>query len=758
MVKVPEYQGYVQARPAYRQGIDIQATPEAFGAGIGRGLSALGAGMGEAATALAQVQQMQDNLRAKDALTAFEREKMELDYGQNGYMTKQGSNAVESRAGYNEALEELKKKHGANLSGRSAAVYGNAATSAVTDGMRTGIIHSAQEQKKWFADSSTARMALFQDQALTEFNNPERVNRAVAGGYLEIDEQAKMMGWGPEVVALKRKEFASTVHSNVAIALAGQTNGAGSAVKYLKSHAADIDAKTRLDIETKLKPFVVEEEARSVVDGIITQTRKPAAVPDPVSNNRGTVGASGPTSARARLLGRAASAGKGADHVDGLESSFATNLLAMFEDAPANIREGLQIGSGFRSIERQRQLWEASDKTGKWVGRPGRSLHNHGKAVDIWYNGARLDKAPAHVREWVHANAGNYGLRFPMSWEAWHIEPFNARGGGDDGAQGSVAVASRDGVSARATMPSYDAAMTQILAIKDPDVRAAAIKQMSAMFEIRSKAESANADEAKKSIWADMNRGVKLADIPIDTRIAAGREAVSGFMEYENKAGQVTTDPVLHRDLTLFAAREPEKFSQVDLTAPEIINRLSKSDLDGLVTKQASALSDMRVAKEKGVEIASAMEGAKTQLEAVGITMTGKEGTKREEAAQRISQFQMALMSQMEEFAKANNNRQPTQSDIQSMVNKLLLPIVIKQEKSIWNPTKFPGFTMGESKGFAFEAQNRPDGSEVDVTVKYTDIPIDLRRGIATDLERELGRKPSEEEVVQQYEKFVLNR
>lgn len=762
MVKVPEYQGYVQARPAYRQGIDIQATPEAFGAGVGRGLQALGQGMGEAANAMAQVQQLQDSLKAKDALTAFEREKMELDYGQNGYMTKQGSAAVESRAAYNEALEELKKKHGTNLSGRAAATYSNAATSAVTDGMRSGIIHSAQEQKRWFADSSTARLALYQDQALAEFSNPDRVNRSVAAGYMEIDEQAKMLGWSPDVVSLKRKEFASTVHSNVAIALAGQTNGAGNAVKYLKDHSADIDAKTRLDIEQKLKPFVVDEQARSVVDGIITQSRKLQAEPNPTDS--GSFGRSGPTSARANLLNRAKAAGKGADHVDGLDKDFATNLSALFEDAPAEIRAGLQVGSGYRSIERQRELWEASDKSGKWVARPGGSQHNHGRAVDIWYNGVRLDKAPANVRDWVHANAANYGLRFPMSWESWHIEPFNARGGGGgtDGAQGSVAVAARDGVSARATMPSYDDAMTQILAIKDPEVRAAAIKQMSQVFEIRSKADAANTEEAKKTIWAEMNRGVKLADIPIETRIAAGREAVSGFMEYENKARQSVTDPVLFRDLTLFAAREPEKFSQVDLTAPEIINRISKSDLDGLINKQGSVLSDMRTAQEKGVQISSAMDFAKNQLEAVGITATGKDGTAREREAQRIAQFQMALTAQMEEFAKANNNRQPTQADIQSMINRLLLPAVVKTPgawygENTWTPDYMQGGWFSSPQTRVFDTVNRPDVSNVDVQVKYSDIPIDLRRCISTDLERELGRKPSDEEVVTRYEAFILN-
>jgi hypothetical protein len=39
----------------------------------------------------------------------------------------------------------------------------------------------------------------------------------------------------------------------------------------------------------------------------------------------------------------------------------------------------------------------------------------------------------------------------------------------------------------------------------------------------------------------------------------------------------------------------------------------------------------------------------------------------------------------MEEFKKAEN-KNPTQIDIQSMINRMLLPIVIEEEKSMWKP------------------------------------------------------------------------
>jgi hypothetical protein len=114
----------------------------------------------------------------------------------------------------------------------------------------------------------------------------------------------------------------------------------------------------------------------------------------------------------------------------------------------------------------------------------------------------------------------------------------------------------------------------------------------------------------------------------------------------------------------------------------------------------------------------------------------------------------------MDEFKRANDNRAPTQVDIQSMINRLLLPAVIKEttERSIWNPLKTPWSSTSTSQrdGFLFESRMRSDGSTVDVVVNYTDIPIELRNGIAMDLERELGRKPSEAEVIQRYEDFAL--
>lgn len=122
--------------------------------------------------------------------------------------------------------------------------------------------------------------------------------------------------------------------------------------------------------------------------------------------------------------------GHGPEHVTGMDAQFRASLENLFASAPPEIQAQMQLLSGYRSPERQGQLWqEALAKYGspeaarKWVAPPGKSQHNHGRAADLRY-------ADDSAREWAHANAAQFGLSFPLSNEPWHIELATARGGG----------------------------------------------------------------------------------------------------------------------------------------------------------------------------------------------------------------------------------------------------------------------------------------------------------------------------------------
>lgn len=122
--------------------------------------------------------------------------------------------------------------------------------------------------------------------------------------------------------------------------------------------------------------------------------------------------------------------------IDGMSANLSTRLAGLIQAAPPGVREKLGVYSGFRTTERQQQLWEqevrkrgSEAEARRWVAPPGRSNHNHGNAADLSYNGESLNKAPKEVVDWLHRNAGAYGLKFPLANENWHVEVAETRRG-----------------------------------------------------------------------------------------------------------------------------------------------------------------------------------------------------------------------------------------------------------------------------------------------------------------------------------------
>lgn len=127
---------------------------------------------------------------------------------------------------------------------------------------------------------------------------------------------------------------------------------------------------------------------------------------------------------------------KNADAINGLKEPFAVKVSNLLQSAPAEMRDKLGLFSGFRSVERQKELWQAALKkygspaaARKWVAPPGHSQHNEGNAADLSYDGKSLKNAPPEVVKWLHDNAGAHGLKFPLGNENWHIEDSSTRGG-----------------------------------------------------------------------------------------------------------------------------------------------------------------------------------------------------------------------------------------------------------------------------------------------------------------------------------------
>ena len=108
--------------------------------------------------------------------------------------------------------------------------------------------------------------------------------------------------------------------------------------------------------------------------------------------------------------------GKDASHAD-FDPEFGGALAKLLTAAPHSV----YINSGKRSREAQEFLWNKYGRNRARVAPPGHSRHEYGRAADLSFS------SPA-AREWIHANAANYGLGFPVAGEDWHIELVGADG------------------------------------------------------------------------------------------------------------------------------------------------------------------------------------------------------------------------------------------------------------------------------------------------------------------------------------------
>jgi D-alanyl-D-alanine carboxypeptidase len=124
------------------------------------------------------------------------------------------------------------------------------------------------------------------------------------------------------------------------------------------------------------------------------------------------------------------------DAISGLNANFRSALTNLYNAAPPEIQKYLGLTSAYRNNDVQRALWNASDKTGRTVAAPGHSMHNLGLAADLSGMGVKGNAGvPRNIIDWVHQNAGQYGLTFPMSYEPWHVQLAKNLIGSDGGTQ-----------------------------------------------------------------------------------------------------------------------------------------------------------------------------------------------------------------------------------------------------------------------------------------------------------------------------------
>lgn len=741
MVKVPEYQPSVELRPEFRQDVTTQTTPESFGADIGRGLAALGKGADIASDALVRVQNLEDVTRAKDADNKFSDWLRNRQYGEGGFMTLEGRAAVDGRADFEREVAEKRREYGQGLTPGAARAYDTASSARLQSTLQQSIVHTAQARKKWVGDASAARLQTFADDALANFANPAAVAKNIAAGQAELRQNGTLHGWDADTLNAKEREYVSGVHKNITLQMAQSDPIA--AEKYMADKKDFISGADRYALENSLKvPLKEAQSQRAASDFIAGRPSAP--------------GASAFDMIR-RFEGFQSAPYWDVNH---FRVGFGSDTITRDDGSVVEVKPGMTVTPTDAARDLQRRIVATQGRIAATVGQ------------DKW------DAMSAPAKAAVSSVAYNYGT-LPQSV----ADAIRTGGPGEIAASIRLLQNDNSGVNKKRRNQEADAVLgidmaaagrdTQsfftdmegyLSTIKDPQVQELTRRRINALLETQHKAQQANEQQAKAQLWSYIDQGKTPDQVPMEVRQAAGMAAVSSawsYMETVRKGRDIESDPEMLYGMKRAAAQDPEFFSRIDLN--DYREKLSRADIKDLTSLQTSALTDQRKAREDGLNLTSAFSQAEQQLAAVGISTAGKKGSQLDEANKRIAQFNLALSAQMDEFKRSNANKAPTQADIQSMINRLLLPVVIKTPGTLWGsntwtPPGDGGGLFGAPKTFAFDAAGRPDNSTVEAQVQYSDIPIDLRRGIATDLERELGRKPSQVEVTKRYQDFVLRR
>ena len=475
--------------------------------------------------------------------------------------------------------------------------------------------------------------------------------------------------------------------------------------------------------------------------------------------------------------------GRPASYVTDMNPVMRDRLAAFMAAAPDFVKDGLDLLSGARSEERQKELWDAAlakygseAEARKWVAPPGKSQHNHGNAADLGWNGAGFSSAPQAVKDWVHQNAERFGLAFPLSNEGWHIETTEARGGqfqeglgfsagnvfdgrvfdgqGNmvEGQPGLVTLSAAPGSAANvytqfaspyrtSTTGSLDAMLAEAEERywDRPDLLAEVQRQIKNDWNTKQATQQAQVDSLKMEVFRGIMNGQKVRDFPPALLEQIGAEGVSSLLTLESKFEPGNSDKTDDRTYYQLTMMDPADFAEVDLLS--YAEKLSATDFQKFADRQAELL--------RGGDGVGQVVGMRTRSQIMSdtVALLGLEPTKNQDDARSVATLERMLDDKVRAYAEANNGKSPGAPEIQEMVDRLILEGTIDGSGAL-------GGLFGNDRKMVY--QLTPDElNRFTVANTVNDIPAEDQAVVARAYRGIWGETPGEAGAVDFYNDMV---
>lgn len=721
MVRVPTYERTETLRPAFRQDIDVRATPDAAGAAIGRGLQQAGQAVGQVADAVAKIQAFDDENAAKDADNAFANWSRERMYGEGGFLTLEGRNAVEGRAQFEKDAEAKRKEFSATLKPSAARLYDRASQARLQAMGQQAIVHQANERKEWFRETSNARTTAFANDAIANYQNPARAQRSINAGLEELDGRGQLEGWSAEELARQKAIYSSGVQAGVVTRIGDDDPIA--ADKYLsdnKDAFLPADAmKLRNMLEAPLRGARTDRWLQEAINGLPTSTdfaapqtgaTVAAMVPITINTESGNnPNAVSPKGARGRMQvmpGTGRDPGYGIRPWDGTDAD--------------NVRFGTEY------LGKMMELYN-NDPAKAWA------AYNAGPGA--------LDKS-------IKANGANWLAGMPKETRDYVRKNVTALGG--------------DGKSPMPTDTSagLSSLYRQADKIRDPEDRDAAYAAIDRWYNRQQRTLNASKqqvmDDLEKRMIADPSFDPK--SLPLSTQQVIGMSGMSSLQNWRDAKiadGRVKTDPITLDGLLQEQAFDPEGFAKKDLI--QYRSKLSDEDWLSLRSKQRGAVADLQGEIRSGAVYREAFTIGKEFYGAAGIRDGDSKAAISEDNQKKKAQFNAALRSEVDEFIQANK-RKPTYDEMRAMGSALTLNVIGSQTRSAWSPGRlFDDDQDDVWTGKAFQRSDMPAGTNRRVAPTFTDVPAEWVNPIRQSLQRRGVSAPTNAEIATEWGNIAMN-
>jgi GH24 family phage-related lysozyme (muramidase) len=237
---------------------NTRATPEMFGAGIGRALGAVGQGMSDVGQAITAVKAIDDANYAKEADAGFSGDVRDLGYGENGYFGKQGAAAIEGLKGFEESLRQSAQKRAAALPPGAQRGFMSVADQRIQSTLQSAYSYAMDQRKNWSIQTGNALLDGFQNDALTNYTDPNAVNAAIDAGKKEIRSNP---AYSPEIASMKEREYVSTVRYNTGLRLL--TDDPKRAEAYFNEHKTEFSGEDQYKFGEALKTPLLNANVRA---------------------------------------------------------------------------------------------------------------------------------------------------------------------------------------------------------------------------------------------------------------------------------------------------------------------------------------------------------------------------------------------------------------------------------------------------------------------------------------------------------------